>query len=1598
MDIFGRQTTESGAPQEIEEAGFSLPSYMHAINAHNIANNNWSWGDAVTLGTAGVAASALTQTWNILPTLGNLLGGDFEQVKTQEVLQSFDDDLGKYYADHQGGIDALGFAVSSLVPGTAGIKIGKAGFNVLRGAAETGTFGAGIEAATGILAPKSAKLLSEATELALKPNAGFPIWNAKTVQALAQGAGQAALEGAAFETAVAATMYNSPTLKDQDFGDLVSNVIHGAGMFGAFGAVFHGAGTYFKIKNAGRELDKELFNFNTISELHPDAKAADHIMNYFDQLHSLPDVGKAAVAGDWTGANAWKLGKAESMLEGKVNYLKTKVQENTLKLAGGDQDLAGVLYQNYSKLSLEQAESKIFSSLEVTRLGTTTATEVAQKKLIQEAVAKGDPEIILQGANRSVTYLKLAGEDAGRIVSEAPELYNIADKIKKGTDYDSVVAGYRQNLGRTRQWDFMDTDALTSEARYVTAARTKFTEETVVHIDDLPYLQAAYLKGVEKLQVAEDGFKSEFNSTGRIINEISRQELLELISATKDDAAAALLAKGHDPEYIAKVLDMKRELVEGTLRGVVDDSLFVTRTGDEWSKPQWAKVIKDTDPVKDIDGNVVTGMIALKQKQVNFEDAADRIKATVLGEDADKIFRIQDQYIARANRFGPGNGMFSAQNENYGTLGSMAQNLGANTLKVIGRAQDRTREVFTPLLQKLQLNQPAAIEWSVLNARLRQYSEGFTYSAEEGGMIPTKLHRYNQAIAAGEDVAAPVFEKDLPLLIPIKNPEVADLVGAHVATNSERIGKLGAIRSNQGVNFKRDAASFYPIPQNPKDYPFFAHVVDDTIAGYGHSKMLFAGSQAELEAQITAVKSADPTLKVLTKADAEGYYKAIGQYEFERTLTDTAFNPAVARAGKSANYLPPTDPAKIVADTLNWHLQRDASLVRETVLHVNEAQVQTLRTLGESYANVKNSHFTSLDPVSYLEMQGANPYADYVKTMLGLSTSKEFPFWTPLNDMLDRKVSQVLGALRSGIQQSKSPEELVAMNAALKSSGYTGAAYDSMTAALANSSAPRGVLSSFVAKANSILSATMLGWDPINAVNNLVGATVLRSTELKSLLRNIEQAKPELAGELSELSGLKVPGTSDSIFSPAKMIARAMGEFHSDAGKLLRAEFNSRGIISSRVEQSNWVLDNLAVTGREGVAELEGKISKVWAGTKDILAKGDVITGNKLAEDFNRFVSGHVVKQITDKAVAAGVLGEQEAWAYINTFVNRVEGNYIAAQRPGIFQGPLGQAMGLFQTYQFNMLQQLFRHVGEGTAKDSILMAGLQGSLYGLKGMPAFDAINTHILGNASGNVEHKDAYTSIYGAAGKEAGDWLMYGVASNALGLLSPDLKLNLYSRGDINPRNVTVLPLNPVNYPFVQASGKLFGALAETAGKISSGGDVWGSILQGIEHAGVNRPLAGLAQTLEATNNPYAASFSTSNRGNVVAANDFTSLANMIRIAGAKPLDEAIGLDKMYNIEAYAASDKERRNSLGEAVKTTLIAGKVPTQDQLNKFVVSYAGTGGQQQNFAQWMIQQYRAANTSQVNILAQQMRNPTARAMQEVMGGYGMKDFAAFSQQ
>ena len=167
---------------------------------------------------------------------------------------------------------------------------------------------------------------------------------------------------------------------------------------------------------------------------------------------------------------------------------------------------------------------------------------------------------------------------------------------------------------------------------------------------------------------------------------------------------------------------------------------------------------------------------------------------------------------------------------------------------------------------------------------------------------------------------------------------------------------------------------------------------------------------------------------------------------------------------------------------------------------------------------------------------------------------------------------------------------------------------------------------------------------------------------------------------------------------------------------------------------------------------------------------------------------------------------------------------------------------------------------------------------------------------------------------------------------------------------------------------------------------------TLLQGLEHNGLSRPLAGLAQTLQGFNNPQQASYSTSKRGNVIASNDVLSLANLGRMVGGKPLDEAIAIDATYRYKAYGLKDSKKRQLLGESIKTTMLAGQEPSQDQIEDFALGYAEAGGRSEEFNKWMTQLYKTANLSQANKIQQSLNSPFSQSMQRIMGGRELRDF------
>ncbi len=1629
--------------------GATIPSYITAADTLNVANNNKTFVesaiDVIDFIPQFIAVSMISganQLYNIPADIGNLFGGEFERSDTSDVITSLDSDLGQFYQDNQAGADLVGFIASSLVPGTLGVRVLNAGQKSLRTAINAGKFGKNTGKALGLLTPKRQAFFDKALLEVTNGTAAGGILSKSALQGIGAGLGQGALEALAFETAITATLFKSPILENQNFGDFVFNVAFGAGVYGLVAGTIDLVKLNSAIKKSADVAALEARQFTFIDETAAATeRVSDKIVLGYAQLNNIPP-GLPVTSIE----RAAKLRQAG---ETKVTTLNNRIRSEYTNLAQGDQEVAEAMFNGFKGIPLQEQQSALIGLEEVTKFSTKSPISARAEKLTNKvATGKASVKELEEFAESQIStkWVKTWGEDTGRVMTDSPVITSLVDTLAKGQVIkvvgNVVTAGKLKfkfdppGVKGVKPWNIKTAGKFEVSARYIYAnSLAKFAptakKPLTIGVTDIPMMEKVLLEvpesklvhinftGLDKGEVIGTSFQDFLgNRKLRIANELLEPRtpgvapgvLTDEILRTQDEIAAVVNIKANllngevlrSPVSNLHVDDMlamqnhaevyTKRLVEQGVRKESEGVIDITRV------PQTLRLTYDSTPFISLDNHVIENMVVIKQQQKLYQDGTGRAVSSVIG--AEDFARLQDinsgQVFKGAVPSGAGAGFVTAASANYGTLAATVEDIGRVTTELIGKFRDRSKEVLEPLLFKLGNKPEAAIEWSALQQKIRSIEGDYGINVAGDALEPIAVIRWKAATAEAVEAGtkppkAPVLSNpDMPLRVELNSDEVRNLTRAHIEINGTRTNGLAAIRTSQGTQFNRAPDVFYPIPIDPKEFPFFAMVTDSSITSGNQSKTLFATNAADLEAQITKLKD-NTHLTIRTRKEAEEYFSSRGKWDYEKTLSNNYLDTEAHRKGVSAPFFVPTDPTKITNDMLNWHMNRETGLVREAVSAKYEVQFEELMRLGDEFTNVQTSQFGRGDTFRDLEAVVKNPFSDYIKTALGVKKTADYPLWVQTNRLADVAFTKMYRTIRGLFDSAKTPNDLLKINKELEKSGYKGAHYDESMEIFANATADRGALNTVVQKANALMATVVIRWDVFNAVNNAVSANVLLGTEVASLTRLINRSDDAALSDWNKLTKINVPGTKEVIFSPTKLVGNAIQKFNRSGADM--EFYRKNGYITTLSKQYRDTIDTLTFNPNvDSIASWGKGVDGLPARLRKAGDLGEVITGNRLAEEFNRFVAADVMKQMTDVAVARNLMTSKEQLAYINTFVNRTQGNYLAAQRPMMFAGPIGQAIGLFQTYQFNLMQQLLRHVGEGRGKDVATLLALQGTIHGMNGLPAFNAANTYLVGTASGNTEHKDTFDAVYGALGKEAGDWIMYGLASNAMGLLHPDLKVNLYTRGDINPRQVTLIPTDPASIPIVQATAKVLGNIFTTAKRLVAGGDIITTLLQGLEHNGLSRPLAGLAQTLQGLDNPEQASYSTTKRGNIIAANDFLSLANLGRILGGKPLDEAIALDATYRYKAYASKDSKKRTQLGAAIKSTMIAGNDPSQEQIENFALEYAKVGGRQEEFNKWFTQLYKTANLSQSNKIQQSLKSPFSQSMQLLMGGEELRDF------
>ena len=1589
------------------------PEWLKAANAHAIAKENTSiFEDVVsTVGNAPsfaavTLASAANSFYNTGVAVGNIFTDEdsrFEENDTGEWISSYDEDLGKYYQENKTAADLVGFIGSSFIPGTAAVK----GLNALQRAvrvASKGEVGANMSLATRLLAPSMETYVKrEAADLAAR-SATFSFMHGNSLKAVAAGAQQGVLEGLAFEAAVAATMFKSPLLEDMDAIDIVKNgLFFGVGIGGVAGILGGAAKTYFGAQKLVKQADLRASTFNRSTELTTarEHSASDKLITAAHDVELLANIqptpefvlAQKLAAGE-TGESilphtvAQEVEKLQRTRQSNLQKLNDTVRSEATKLAKDDAVLAGQVHEMATRLGPGGIQRVFFNSDEIVRAGDNTKFEQTLKELVADKKFKNLDEARKAMSGEMVTtHIKLHSGNIGEEVAGRIPVHRLADDFDpKQLERELLKNSYKPS----QAVDFRKVkDPRVAELRWIGARANPLINysKTPVGSHDLPAIEAAWRQGIDTITIKLDG-----GTTRQIIGNEAIKDYLVLAKGEVLQAHKDLGTKTAVTELIS---DVRREFIEGLDDGTNLDKMFFAQSSyaEEASKflgrevtplelakmPSYAKINYNTKAITDDAGMVMKGMELIKHRERLAKQSTDVYFSKFAGDFAKLFPELPEDLLRTLWRGESGTGLATNAGGAYGSMSSFSSYIG-NLVSELSRSRiNALTEDISGVAQGILSKRDDAVRFSVINAQISNSPERYVLNEDASALIPSKIRDW---IESGMDesrypqLAAGALEE-----IPLESPALRAAVIKHIDLSQARTDTWTHLNSIQGNTNEKIRGTFRPIRPDARDYKHVAFVKDDSLVGVGHTRMIFAKDGAELEDMIAKVRQAG-NYKVYTRQEAENFKKAQGEWEFDKTLHENYIDTDLKSRGISSNFLPPTDPQKIVNLWLQQHVREENALIKQSILVKYEKETNEVKRLAEQWNLANGSRVGYPSVVELLTSNEKNPYSGFLKSMLNITKTDEYPLLATAQQALDYHVSNVWNKATVAFGKGKPTDAQVnEINEIFNELGFKSAYYDSATTLLANSAIPRGVLTGFVRKANAFLTTTILRLDAFNSLNNLVGNSILYSSELKAVTDSIKGSSAEAAGELARLGNIKLPGTDDFVFSPQRLMARAIERLHGPQKDALIFQYKERGLLPDLSDQYYKSLDALTLSGTEGVKDMSKKLNQLDEAWESFAKQGEKWTGNKWAEQFNRLLAVDTMKQITEVAVKHGIMDDKLAWMYVNTFSNRVNGVIRAAERPLMFQGPVGQAIGLFQSYQFNLLQQAFRHIGEGRNKVLGLMAGMQASVFGASSLPGFNLINSSLVGDAAGNPEHYDLFSATKVIFGQEGADWLMYGAPSNIL-------NASLYTRGDTNPRTWHVVPnpTNPSEIPFISSFSKAFGSIKAATSQAASGAPLWNSFLSGIEHLGLSRPLAGLAQVLRGATTGEGVVQATQRDGSLSGSNDLYSLSSLIRLAGAKPIDEAIVTNAYFRINAYAEKDRERRASLGQAVKSAFLSGQEVNSEDVRNFALEYISKGGKQSGFNQWWMNQYKEANTTQAQQMVRKLDDPYARRMQEVMGG------------
>lgn len=426
-----------------------------------------------------------------------------------------------------------------------------------------------------------------------------------------------------------------------------------------------------------------------------------------------------------------------------------------------------------------------------------------------------------------------------------------------------------------------------------------------------------------------------------------------------------------------------------------------------------------------------------------------------------------------------------------------------------------------------------------------------------------------------------------------------------------------------------------------------------------------------------------------------------------------------------------------------------------------------------------------------------------------------------------------------------------------------------------------------------------------SAANGLLATLNLRMFEVAQAAVNV-MSLPILtySALMEKLPGTRINPQGDMIKFPLETMMNGMKHMWSADGKRLTEMWEQQGLIKQVTRQYTEVTAALKGAG-QGTQFMDRAIDAANA-----------VQNNKWIKDvFSK--PADFAEELTRKfAMHTGYLAAKQAYPGIDdtaatiaavAFADRTIGNYHAAQRPAMFQGTFGAAIGLYQTYVLTYAQSIYRSLENRNFKQLAGLAIAQSGIFGIASWPGYNLLSEHVVGHMSD--QHIDLTTGTYRAVGDDAARLILYGLPSS----IGPAF----YTRGDVSPRVPSTMTEIAV-FNGIKQGWSAATQIVTKAGEGLQEGTFSQSMFEALSLQSLNRPIARWAEMV-------SGSTITSKFNTVTPTSEmFTPAGIFSRIIGTRPMEEQVVRDAIHKNRYYEALDKDRRDEAVDRLATAIRKG--------------------------------------------------------------------------